>query len=419
MRSDLPLTTKYSFELKIKEKTFLLHDTLLGTPYPQIVSLESTNFCNLSCSHCGHSQFPEFSKGHFDMKYFHKVEQLLGSKIKGISLSNFGEPLISHVWHTLLGRALSIDGLNISFVTNGLLLDKHLDEVLDPRISIAISVDGASEKTYGYFRGKNNFSKLIKNLTLIKNLKDERGVSYPHITFFSTVSRINCHELISIVELAKTFGVKTVIVQFQLFFNHERFERESLYLAKEDYDRYIALAREKAFELGINLIHPDSFDGKTIVPRNIFTNSWLGKDKEGLIQCFSQLSACYIKYNGMVEACCATNCNVMGDLNSDSFEDIWHGPYYRELRLAFDQGVWPHRCKYCNIIQALDVHDERAHMVEVLNPYPNIVSIPQRYHVSEIDRTYKDALSFLPDNHKKAFKVLSLKWPKLMITCMK
>jgi len=407
MHSHSPLPDETGIELVIKGKTFLLHDTLLGAPYPQVISLESTNFCNLSCSHCGHSQFPEFSKGHFDMKYFQKIEHLLGSKIKGISLSNFGEPLISKVWHTLLNKTLSINGVHISFITNGLLLDKHLDEILDPRISIAISIDGTSEETFNYFRGKNNFSKFIANLTLLKNLKEEKGVTYPSITFLFTVSRINCHELTNIVELAKTFAAETVIVQFQLFFNHERFERESLYFAQGKYNRHIALAREKALELGINLIHPDSFDGETIVPRDAFTNSWLGRSKEGSIQCFSQLLASYIKYNGVVEACCANNQTVMGDLNSDSFEDIWYGPYYRELRLSFDRGEWPDRCKYCNIIQALDVHDKRAHLVEVLAMNSNPVSLPQKYHISEIDRIYKEALSFLPKNHKKAFNILS------------
>lgn len=171
--------TEKRIQLKIKGRIFLLHDTLLGAPYPHALSLESTNFCNLSCSHCGHSQFPAFKKGHFDMKYMNEVEHLLGKNIKEVSLSNFGEPFFSRVWYELQKKALSIEGLNVSFITNGLLLDKHLDEVLDPRISMAVSIDGASEKTYSYFRGKNNFSKLINNLTLLKDLKDGRGVSYP------------------------------------------------------------------------------------------------------------------------------------------------------------------------------------------------------------------------------------------------
>ena len=128
--------------IKIKGKTFMLHDTLLSAPYPQMLSIESTNFCNLCCTHCGHSQLPGFNKGHLEIGIFEKVEGLLGSGIKALSLSNFGEPFISKEWNTLLGRALLVEGLNISFITNGLLLDRHLEEIIDPRISIAISIDG-------------------------------------------------------------------------------------------------------------------------------------------------------------------------------------------------------------------------------------------------------------------------------------
>lgn len=393
-------------KIEIRGKTFLLHNTLLDAPYPQAISLESTNFCNLTCSHCGHSQFTKFNKGHLDIKYLHKIQHLLGSKIKAVSLSNFGEPFISKVWHTLLEKVISIDEINISFITNGLLLDKHIDEILNPRISIAISIDGASEKTYSYFRGSNNFSKLLFNLNLLKNLKVERKISFPHITFLFTVSRVNVNELKDIVEMAKTYGVETVIVQLQLFFKKERFTKESLYFAKEEYNVHIALARKKALEAGINLIHPDSFDEKTIIQRDTVINSWLGKDSEGSIKCFSLFATCYIKYNGVVEACCAPNHNVMGDLESDSFEDIWHGPYYRELRLAFDRGEWLNRCRYCNLIQAIDVHDIRAHLVEVPETDPVIESFPQSYRISEIETIYKEAISSLPDNNK-ALKVIS------------
>lgn len=396
-----------SSELKIGERTFLIHNSLLGAAYPSALSLESTNFCNLACSHCGHSQFSKFSKGHFDMRYLHKVEHLLGSEIKNLSLSDFGEPFISRVWPDLLRSALAIEGLTVSFITNGLLLDRHIEEIMDPRIWMAVSVDGASEKTYGYFRGKTNFSRLISNLTRLKKIKEERGVSYPHTTMLFTVSRINCHELTEFVELAKGLDAETVIIQFQLFFDHSRFERESLYFSKEDYDRHIASASRRAQELRIKLIHPDSFDGLTAVSRDAVTNSWLGRDAQGAIQCYAHLSTCYIKYNGVIDACCAPNRLAMGNLDLDSFEDIWHGPRYRELRLAFDQGKWPVTCTHCNLIQAVDPNDERAHFVDVSSISRDTVSAPQDYRVSEIDHIYREALSLLPVDCKKSLTVLS------------
>lgn len=60
------------------------------------------------------------------MKYFRQVEHLLGPEIKNISLSNFGEPFMSKVWKDLLGRSLALDSPGIFFITNGLLLDRHI-----------------------------------------------------------------------------------------------------------------------------------------------------------------------------------------------------------------------------------------------------------------------------------------------------
>ena len=393
--------------IEIKGKTFRLHDTLLSAPYPQMLSIESTNFCNLCCSHCGHSQLPGFNKGHLEIGIFEKIEDLLGSGIKGLSLSNFGEPFISKEWNTLLGRALLVEGLNISFITNGLLLDRHLEEVIDPRISIAISIDGVTEETYGYFRGCGNLSRLLRNMELLRDIKEKKGGNFPRLTLLFTVSRVNVHELEKIVDLASTYGAETVIVQLQLFFNRKMFEAESLFFKKEEYDRHIAAASRRAMKTGINLIHPDSFDGDTVVNRESIDNSWLGWDDEGRIKCFSHNTVCYIKYNGIIEACCSPNHNIMGNLETDSFDDIWYGPNYRELRLAFARGEWPERCRYCNLIQAVDVHDTRAHLVEVHGTSPFTVPYPQKYKISDVEKIYKELLSILPKDTEEALRLIS------------
>lgn len=387
-------------------RPFLLHPSLLTAPYPQSLSFEATNFCNLACTHCGHSQFPPFSKGHLDMKYFYKVKHLLGTHIRSVSLSNFGEPLISRVWPELLNEALTISGLNISFITNGLLLDKHLDRIIDPRVTVAVSIDGASEETFGAFRGKNSFHRLCANLERLSDLKQEKGIPYPAVVFYFTVSRINCHELTEIVDMAKRFGAGGVIVQFQLFFDQSRFERESLFFAQKDYNNHIASASRRAHETGILLLHPDSFDHKTFVPRDTVENSWLGKNEKGAIQCFAQLATSHIRYDGIVEACCGTERIVMGSLESDTFEDIWYGPDYRGFRLTFDRGIWPERCGNCNLIQTVDVHDRKSHFVS-LPDAPASGSAPQRYRITDIDRVYQEALSYLPKNHEKASAVIS------------
>jgi ABC-type polysaccharide/polyol phosphate transport system ATPase subunit/MoaA/NifB/PqqE/SkfB family radical SAM enzyme len=400
------VSAERTVSLNIQGKTFLVHPSLLSATYPQTLSLESTNLCNLSCSHCKRSLISEFSKGHFDMSLLGKVEHLVGGAISSVSLSDYGEPLLSKVWDELLAWALAHKGVQISFTTNGLLLEGQIEKVMDHRISIAVSVDGVSEETYGYFRGKGNFERLYGNLRLLDRVKRERGVSYPVVSFFFTVSRVNCHELERMVELAKEVGAVTVVVQFQLFFDRKRFEAESVASLPEDYDRHIAAARRRAAELGIFLIHPDSFDGQSVISRDNLTNSWLGRNPDGSIQCFAQRAACYVKYNGIVEACCSLGHLVMGDLNLDSFEDIWHGPLYRELRLAFGRKEWPQRCAQCNLIQSIDSRDERAHYISLDGVPAEGTSIRQRYRITDVEQLYQKAIASLPD-HRRAFEILN------------
>jgi AdoMet-dependent heme synthase len=392
--------------LQVGGKTFLMHKTLLGAPSPGTLSFEATNFCNLCCSHCGHSQYPGFDKGHFDMKYFHKVEHLLNSKIKGISLSNFGEPFMSKTWKNLFEKSLAVGSNNISFITNALLLDRHIEEILNPRISLAISVDGAYEETYSIFRGKNNFARLTENLALLKKIKSAKHVTYPEVAFLFTISRANCEDLPRIVDMAAQFGVSAVIVQFQIFFDRGRFGRESLYFAREDYDRTVLNARERASSLGVSLLHPDSFDGRALFPREGIVNQWLGRDAENRVRCYSQSAICYVKYNGAVEACCAPDHNIMGSLDFDRFEDIWHGPNYRHLRLSLDKGILPENCRCCSLVQVIDVHDERAHLIVLPQRVGEKKPGPQPYRVTELDRIYRKALSFLPRDPERARCIL-------------
>jgi pyruvate-formate lyase-activating enzyme len=295
----------------------------------------------------------------------------------------------------------------VSFITNGLLLDRHLEEIMDRRISFAVSVDGVSEDTYGYFRGRNNLSRLLRNMRLFREMKEKNRENCPRLTLLVTVSRINVHELGEMVKLARAFGAETVVVQFQLFFRRERFEEESLFSGREEYNRYIALARREAAKSGITLIHPDSFDGETAVDRGEIENHWLGRNGKGGIRCFALSSVCYVKHDGVVEACCSPDHNIMGNLWTDSFDDIWYGPDYRALRLAFDRGQWPERCDCCNLIQSVDVHDKRAHLVEIHEQCPSSVAGPLKYDITGVERIYKKALSKVREDPEEALRLLS------------
>ena len=338
-----------------------LHTGLLTQPLPGSLSLEATNFCNLKCTHCGHTQFPKFEKGHLDLSLLEKVAPVLGpGKIENLALSDFGEPLLSPRWKRLFGEAKRLDGVRLSFITNAVLLDRHLDELAHPGLDITVSLDGATEETFSRFRGEGYLEKIIRNLESLRDRESAGLLPRSQRTFISVLSRVNVHEIPDIVELAHRLGFSSCVFSFQLFFDRDRYLKESLNFARGVYDRWIAAGTARARELGVHIIHPDSFDGRTAMEDDSWKKSWLWRDDLGRVRCGAIAGSCYVKHHGQVEACCVAGGYPLGSLHDDSFLDIWHGSHYRRLRHAFLTDDWTPTCQNCSFWQSLDIDREQS-----------------------------------------------------------
>ena len=397
-------TTPISF------RSFQLHSTLLGEPLPPSISLESTNHCNLRCTHCGHTQYTPFVKGYLDEAYFDKILPHLGpDKISSVNLSDFGEPFMSKGFWKIFSRTRAIGGLRIGFITNAVLLDRHLDKLDYPGLDITISIDGASEQTFAQFRGAGYFDKIVQNLRLLREREVAGTLPQSSRSFIAVLSVINVHEMAAIVELAAEVGVKMIAFSFQTFYEEQRFRKESLYFHRALYDRSLAAACARAADLGVTVIFPDAFDGSIRVPRKTMPKSWLWQDEQGRTQCGVIYSTCYIKFHGQVEACCVQDRYPLGNLNEDEFSDIWHGPYYRRLRQSFATGEWTAPCENCNLMQSIDARRQEAHYIIPLRDGGELISMPQPYRINDIEIQYQSVLQQLaldPGHPEKAMPSL-------------
>lgn len=385
--SDLPTVLP-----PIEHQGFRLHSSLLTTPPPQVINLELTNFCNLRCTHCGHTQYPEFVKGHADSTLFERLLPLLGpGKIQLLGLTSYGETLMSREWWATFSRALAIPDVSIHFVTNGLLLGKHLDKVIHPRVEIVISMDGANETTYGHFRGAGHLEKVIANLKALRERELAGTLPVTRRVFNIALSRVNVHELPDVVELAAQLGIGTVVMFFQLFYNELAFRKESLYFEPDQFDRWLRVARETAERRGITLLHPDSFDGSMVVPPE-FKRGLLWRDDQSRRRCGVVENNCYVWYHGQIEACCVQDRHIVGNLNEDEFVDIWWGPVYRRLRHTFLRHKLPAACQNCNILQSLDVHEIQSHFVRPLRDDGRLHSFPQPYRITLLEAEFQQVI---------------------------
>ena len=127
-----------------------------------------TDRCNLRCVYC----LPEFSKDFIDesklltMDEYFRLIRILGSLgIKKVRITG-GEPLVRKGIPGLVKNINSLDSIEeIAMTTNGILLEKYLDELAGNGLSsLNISLDILDEKKYNYITRGGDLEKVIRSI---------------------------------------------------------------------------------------------------------------------------------------------------------------------------------------------------------------------------------------------------------------
>ena len=111
-----------------------------------------------------------------------------------MALHTLGDPLANPRLPDVLEEIRSFN-LKTSICTNGLLLEKHVDtlvEYIDIAPSIAFSIDGANAETYEKIRIGGKFSKLIEQLEISNEKLRTKGMS---VKIHFTLSKDNMKEV--------------------------------------------------------------------------------------------------------------------------------------------------------------------------------------------------------------------------------
>jgi len=130
--------------------------------------------------------------------------------IERIVYSTLGEPFASKLYMEVLQSLESqkYPQLKIILLTNGLLLTSamwdSLHKIHQAIDLISVSIDAATEKTYKIVRIGGDFSKLLKNLKFIENLRKSNIIPSFEINF--VVQKANYKEMKSFIGLGKKFN---------------------------------------------------------------------------------------------------------------------------------------------------------------------------------------------------------------------
>ena len=307
---------------------------------PQFLIIDPSSRCNARCVMCPVSfRAPGDSGLDMPPALFETLAPLV-STASQINLFSSGEPTLAAGMVQMVGevRRRAPAHAKICLSTNGKRLSPaFVDAALFENVGLQFSVDGGTKDVFERIRRGIRFEDLLASLRLVQERKGSRP--HPMLTFSSTMSKRNIHDLANIFVLAKTYGVEHVYFYDE---DPEVPEEEAFVLDESDRQTFEAqLPRIEATWVAYsNGLH---FRGRrgllAVEPPPPANPPWL--------TCTAPWKVLHARADGSVRTCCTLR-QSMGNLTQQSIEEVWNGEAYVRLRRAFlTQSGIPGTCYRC------------------------------------------------------------------------
>ncbi len=272
---------------------------------PVSVSIEPTTACNLRCPECP-SGLRQFSRntGMIRSEDHRRWIDELSDRTLYLLFYFQGEPFIHPNFLDMVSYASS-RGIYTATSTNAHFLHDRLAErtVRSGLDRMIVSIDGTTQEVYEQYRRKGNLEKALDGVRNLVRWKKELGMKRPHLILQFLVVRPNEHQIEDVAELGKELGVDEV--RYKTAQINDAGDPNGLVPTREAYSRY---RKDK--------------DGKYQLKYEL-------KD-----HCWKLWHSSVITWDGKVVPCCFDKDaeHRLGDLQRNSFEDIWKGSAYTAFR---------------------------------------------------------------------------------------
>lgn len=279
---------------------------------PVSVSFEPTTHCNLRCPECP-SGLRAFSRptGLLDGNFFKKTIDEIHEKLLYLIFYFQGEPYLNPEFLDMVSYAsekkiYTATSTNAHYLTD----DAAKKTVLSGLDRLIISIDGTTQEVYEQYRVGGNLEKVLEGTRNMVKWKRKLNSKKPFLIFQFLVVKPNEHQISEVKALAKEIGVDQVRLKTAQVYDYET-DPNRLIPENAAYSRYIR--------------NPDG----TYRPKNQLAN-----------HCWKLWHANVITWDGLVVPCCFDKdaSYRMGDLKTNTFEEIWHNPAYRKFRAGLISG---------------------------------------------------------------------------------
>src|SRR5215217_100292 len=208
---------------------------------PVCLYLETTNRCNLLCTTCPRTFVELEPPADLSWELFTSIVEQVPNLQRAV-LHGVGEPMLVKNLPRMV-RYLKERGTYVLFNTNGTVLnEKNGRALIEAGLDeLRVSLDAATAKSYLAVRGKDYFTRILRNVRAFRALQEREGLDRPRVSAWLTGLKETVAELPAFVRVAAEIGVKEVYLQRLVFF-----EEDAIGQARPDQALYERLTAEEA-----------------------------------------------------------------------------------------------------------------------------------------------------------------------------
>lgn len=272
---------------------------------PITLSIEPTTDCNLGCPECPSGvKFFTRDTGYLDLNFFDNVVQQTANHLMYIYFYFQGEPYLHPQFFDMVKKAATRSIYTVTSTNGHFLNNRKAEQTVSSGLDrIIISLDGTSQETYSKYRVGGNYDRVVEGIKNLVAAKKSLKSTTPHIIVQFIVMEHNKHEIETVKQLAKQWGVDELKLKSVQVYDLEN--NADLIPTEDAYARY-----EKAAS------------GELKIKNKLLNHCW------------KLWHSCVVTWDGKVAPCCFDKdaSHRLGDMKINTFEDIWQNEKYQSFR---------------------------------------------------------------------------------------
>ncbi len=351
------------------------------------VKLDMVGTCQLKCIMC-HFAHPEFVPNKTTMgdELLERVAADLFPRAHDVVLSSSAEPLMAPDLPRALELCRKYEVPKFHFSTNGMsLTEKIIDKVIEVQMPIlTISMDGGDKDTFERIRFPAKWERVTSRFDVINERKKALGSKFPNTSVTAVLMTSNIRTMPELVRFCGSKGVKFMNFVHMAVIGGMDMEKESLLNQPALCNSVMAEVKRVADENGIKIAAPiplpehnaeidtadvpesDEGGGNALIPDQemqptVSVDEYLNhKNREFLLAvkqkkhhnrpCYFPWRYIHVNPDGTVFPCGSWwEHTSFGDFKTQTFEEIWTGPQFMELRRQLHRMNLRPTCANCAV----------------------------------------------------------------------